>query len=578
MTKVDLVVVGSGVTGLTTALNARKNGLVVLILESATRSGGQIFSVNLKENNNVSLDLGAEFIDIRSHYSVIGEINKRRLMMNKMDFSSNFCSFADKSTSKMIDLAQIINNKMYINALRIINDHCQRLTFSTGYDQRDFSYLDVSVSDYIMSSLDLVIDASDNAVHTTIAYKVRELILIQIFMLTGSDPSLQSTLGLLHTIKGFGSVENAFAIIGGVDNRPTDKNRTPSGMYRVDGGLGRLVASMATEFEEMGGVIRYNSPVICVTAIDSSQPDTNNTPNYDYPQVSCPRRDVLLKLASGETLVSRAVVVAIPLSCVPSIVFTPPLPTCIRLAGERCNTGQQYVKVFGRASGVSSRVDHVLAYSLAAKDVQTLAASSIEGDIAVTTRTAVFSYREDEDLVDDGEEGEPTSVVRLAGWRRDLLCGADIGKVLKQSHPAAEFVSSTRTSHGSSEISLTHHHDFPSDCWSRGSWFSLRAGTAELHVEAGRAARSPWGGIETETTDNRRRESVDRVLDGSECGPLILACSDLHPEWTGWVEGGLRAGAEAALRIAPYLNPPKTARNFFKRVYPTDATGNRQRK
>jgi hypothetical protein len=176
------------------------------------------------------------------------------------------------------------------------------------------------------------------------------------------------------------------------------------------------------------------------------------------------------------------------------------------------------------------------------------------------------------------------------------------------------------------------YHDFLSDVCIRGTWFNLRAGTAHLHVLASRAARMPWHNNtrrsayaastsmvgtahspgrsgssaaaartftgpaetanETDISDVHDDASGVEVCHGrlatnsSSMGSnattpgnaptasameeltLIIAGAELHPEWTGWLEGAVLSGALAARRVYPYLFPPMVPRNYAKRIGP----------
>jgi hypothetical protein len=141
------------------------------------------------------------------------------------------------------------------------------------------------------------------------------------------------------------------------------------------------------------------------------------------------------------------------------------------------------------------------------------------------------------------------------------------------------------------------YHDFLSDVCIRGTWFNLRAGTAHLHVLASNAAKMPWnqnkrasiyassalltgpsnsgaapvrGFVDPHVQGQDDSDGADRSSSTGANQPedvsLIITGSELHPEWTGWVEGAVLSGALAAKRMHPYLFPPMVARNFMKRV------------
>jgi hypothetical protein len=149
------------------------------------------------------------------------------------------------------------------------------------------------------------------------------------------------------------------------------------------------------------------------------------------------------------------------------------------------------------------------------------------------------------------------------------------------------------TSHDGAVI----YHDFLSDVCIRGTWFNLRAGTAHLHVLASNAAKMPWnqnkrasiyassalltggsssgaapvrGFVDPHAQSQDDHDGADRSPSAGSTQPddvsLIITGSELHPEWTGWVEGAVLSGALAAKRMHPYLFPPMVARKFMKRV------------
>ena len=55
---------------------------------------------------------------------------------------------------------------------------------------------------------------------------------------------------------------------------------------------------------------------------------------------------------------------------------------------------------------------------------------------------------------------------------------------------------------------------------------------------------------------------------GDDEPALQLAGADLCNLWTGWIEGGIVSGRDAARKMYPYLYPDKIPRNMRKVVLP----------
>lgn len=65
------------------------------------------------------------------------------------------------------------------------------------------------------------------------------------------------------------------------------------------------------------------------------------------------------------------------------------------------------------------------------------------------------------------------------------------------------------------------------------------------HVNACDAAKYPWA-----STNNPS---------------LVIACSELSSEWTGWLEGAIISANKASEQIKNYLFPSKIQRNLMMR-------------
>ncbi len=610
-TTVDLIVVGAGVTGLTAALHCAKSHSSVLLLEASGRAGGQVYSAHFKDYVCSPVELGASFFNPIVHTQIDCELQRYNLRIRSYIHNKEYWMLRNKNALKLdVFEKSVLDHSVYQCAVRTMNKDAKYIVFHKGYNQLDLAYLDIPFSTYVEQTLLIHDDSSKDVTEMT---KVKEYLLTQVYLLMGANPEVQSALSVLYLIAGFGSVERAFSLSKGV--------RT------VHGGVSQWTNSMAEELVALGGEIRLNQPVIKVksvpvnsktasdgdsgliaTAIITSTTTGTLTrrphpPNYDYPDGVVPVTRVEVLTASGEVICSRGIIVCTPLACLPSIEFDPPLPVALQQASQRCNAGGQLVKVFGRAANVSTRIDRVLGYSHKAKDVRT-------SDYSSSNSRSQYAAEE------DGNDGG-LATVEMWGNRSDLLLQQQqsivtgtSGKALQspfraallEAHPAAEFsptvvtsVQNSGTSSSECDTSSTpshvHYHDFVTDPWSRRSWFALRAGTAALHSQACEIAKSPWSRNHSShsatVTDSGNSSSQSRyssgIISGSEeskcedgrgvsratvvCdnGSLIVACSELHPVWTGWMEGATRAGRDAGERMTTYLIPPKIPRNFFKR-------------
>lgn len=543
----DLIVVGSGISGCLAALNVQKKGQRVLILEASSRNGGQILSSSFSGLETI-FEKGAEFLDPRCHSCLYELLQKYGLEVSQFKHPNELWKFANDSILPDDKLtAAVQSSAEYSRIVALMNFHAGKVKFSRGYDQPEISWLDITIADYVEQQL--LINARNHP-------QLFEYLMTEIFLITGGLPESQSALSLLYLIAGFGGVEKIFHL-----------NRK---LYRVNRGMSALIEKVLDEFESLGGMIRYNQPVIEVTSVPKPEVAKASRcsgvlPVYDYPEGSETDRLVRLKASSGQLHLCRGAVVAVPLSCLSSIRFSPPLPDSLRDAAERCQAGVQLVKLWGRAVSVSPRIYRTLTYCHPCKDV----------------KHVVYQQEEEQQglLVTLDARGDPLDVdeqlfgVWISGWRRDLLTltgdsanssGGSNGCAIASSDPRAAPVPSPslmRTLHPKAEFVQTvgatiHFHDFSRDPYSHGSWFCLRAGTAVLHARAVSEAVQPW------TSAN---------------GSLTLACSDLSPEWTGWVEGAVLSGVRAAQRMVTYLIPEKIPRNFLKRVPPPSAD-NKSRK
>jgi len=90
-------------------------------------------------------------------------------------------------------------------------------------------------------------------------------------------------------------------------------------------------------------------------------------------------------------------------------------------------------------------------------------------------------------------------------------------------------------------------HDFKTDPWARGTWLALKAGASRIQAQAAYQSKKPW--------DHTRN--------------LFIAGSDVCLGWSGWIEGAVQSGYEAARHMAMFLDP-EIPEGEFRRTLPVD--------
>src|SRR6185437_8203473 len=110
--KIDLIVIGGGAAGITTALHVAKSGLSVLLLEARSRLGGRMFTAQTS-GSDVAAELGAEFIHgrppeifdiLQSHNVAVNTVKGDFLRLENGELqSTDFFSQVDQLMEKMND-------------------------------------------------------------------------------------------------------------------------------------------------------------------------------------------------------------------------------------------------------------------------------------------------------------------------------------------------------------------------------------------------------------------------------------------------------------------------------------------
>src|SRR6185437_13472823 len=110
--KIDLIVIGGGAAGITTALHVAKSGLSGLLLEARSRLGGRMFTAQTS-GSDVAAELGAEFIHgrppeifdiLQSHKVAVNAVKGDFLRLENGELqSTDFFSQVDQLMEKMND-------------------------------------------------------------------------------------------------------------------------------------------------------------------------------------------------------------------------------------------------------------------------------------------------------------------------------------------------------------------------------------------------------------------------------------------------------------------------------------------
>ena len=615
----DLIIIGAGISGLVAARDAAHRGAKIKIVEARDRVGGQIWCIPHTATAK-SLALGAEWLNASKHIEIFKEFANYDILVDSNSSKNQYFLYGgkgEKATIHEIKVAMETMKKdpLFVSAMSLINRDISFIVFKDGFNQPDSEHYDMPFEQYLTNRLNLP--------QTSPVY---EFLTAQTFHITGGNPHSQSALGVLYVLAGYRTAEKAFSV-----NEPL--------LYRYPEALSKLLVKLVDDITAHGGSIDFNKPVVSVRKEEVMLPPVR-VANYDYPPLQDRTRTVHVKCASKEVISARSVLVAVPIKCITSILFDPPLPHALALATERCNAGVDQMKMFVFAAGISHDIGRLLTVQYECRDNYTIAkhhrhnphavysttgsgAGSVSKQAAVALaaaaaatqspatrgrRTLTVAYKKKDESSPDAQLNH--TLVCTNGSRHELLNNVarnmrkiypvielpndklyvtpsssrpSTGKASETSEYSANSNTTTATKNVTTAYIFSHdgtviYHDFLTDIFSRGTWFNLRAGTADLHAQASKAAACPWHIKATSTGHNSRVEdayaSPSRTTAVAAPYPpfvdlsLIIIGGELHPEWTGWVEGAVRAGAQAVERVIPYLFPPMVERNFMKQLSP----------
>jgi len=559
--EVDVVVVGAGLAGLVCAVRASRRGLRVLVFEARDRLGGRCWTREYPGLQQTKVEMGGEWVDLSVHDGMVEECKHYGIPLVRPEHKSawNF-QFPGR---KVISRCEVPSTEQreWDRVIRQVNQDLSRLNFKLGYDMEELEYYDVPFRDYVRKHL--------KCEPTSFMH---DYLLAEGFKVTGTDCDKFSALHFLHDLTGFGSLEE----------RCNTKPRSGDPFRKRDlarlggGGTSALCEAMAAEIVSLGGEVRLRAPVaslVCeAVPVDPPLRWCAFCAVYSHPNCSLHGPRVMVYDGMGVPHRARAVVVAVPINCLPCLKFSPPLPHSLAHTAEVGNIGEA-VKTWAIGSEVAFDVDEVLSWPgvvhsyVKNRGVAVTVASNTSTSSAANTSSS-SSIAGDE--ADGGERPQNSSSSSGSGSgrsnsrsgtpsrsRSSVESGPGIVLAvqgLKESMPdfslsEAEYAQQLqpmlrKTHHPTIALNRVLSFDWKSDRWAKGAGLVLRAGSGRLHATAQAEAVRPWP-----HTRN-----------------LFVAGSDLVVGWTGWMEGAVQSGLQAYANIEAFAFPPLKEGRWYRKI------------
>jgi monoamine oxidase len=324
---------------------------------------------------------------------------------------------------------------------------------------------------------------------------------------------------------------------------------------------------------------------------------------------------VIVKLANGDLFQCKQVILTVPMNCLSSIQFYPPLSSVFQRGSQRCslNNSSNLLQVFAlcsnnirksekkqenhrsrssspstrfreriknegkyqekgdeekeyqNKSNITNRMNRILALgsSNAVRSDHNIYQSIIHHrNIRPNDRLKELEPVKEEDF----------TLVSVFGTRRTVIDQKQ--QSFQLMHPDIE--------------SLTNqnliYHDFLLNGFLRTHWFHLRNGTRSLYFQLCVEAISPWKYANAETEEQRDSNDVGRSLKRASYGKeskgnfhdypilndydmsLYITNADFSPHWTGWIEGGIYMGNKAAEILYPKIVTQPIKTHFARKV------------
>lgn len=432
----DLIVVGAGVCGLIAARDALKLGGKVKILEASSRIGGQVWCID-HVGTRKTIALGAEWLNGLKHEQMFNEFKRYNISLDTFKYKHQYVLYGGKGEkAKISEHHKFINDlktdPVYVSAMKTINWDVSFICFKDGFFQPDSDQYDMPLAQYVTQRLQVPVTSP-----------VYEFILSQVFHITGGNPATQSALGVLYTIAGYRTAEKAFSIESEL-------------LHRYPTALSQYLKALAEEIDELGGEIDFEKPVVEVRKEEILLP-VPRVPNYDYPPLPDRKRTVYVKCAFKEEIAARAVIMAVPMKCLATIRFDPPLPLELRQAAERCNAGVEQMKMYAFAAGISNDIGRLCTQQYECLESYTIArhhkynaSAAAEGSLTAAgvlnaaasakqqnnRRTLTVTYNRTRPKSAPDEHQQNNTLICTNGSRHDLL--HNLARNLRKIYPVIE--------------------------------------------------------------------------------------------------------------------------------------------